>query len=214
MKYLLIFTLLTICTFINAQEKFERYTINLELTHPIINSDTYDEYYFLNPEIEVLTNFRIADSTKISTGIGLQFGQQHRVQEVNKIVTVDSNSIPWNYTYHWILSLLSVKVPIHINVPLNNSFLDFCVGGVSFGWFWKYNLSENNVTSNSDIKIDRSFLNFSFGIGKELSHSDNMSIAFSPILGYQTRFSHLNDWQKNYIFYQFKLSINLKTLQK
>jgi hypothetical protein len=210
MKSLFLLILLTVSTFIYSQEKFEKYTINFELTHPVINSGTYDEYYFLNPGFEVLTNFRIIDSTKISTGIGFQFGQQHRKQEVNKIVTVDGRSIPWNYTYHWMLNLFSIKLPFYINIPLRNSFLDFFVGGVSFGWFWKYNLTGDSVNSSSEIKIDRPNLNISLGTGKELMHSDNMSIAFSPIVGYQKRLTHHNDWQKNYFFYKLKLSINLK----
>jgi len=196
-----------------AQESNEKITINFGISHPILNGRTYASLkYKVDPEIEVLYNFRISNNTKLSTGVGIQYGNHYRIEEVSKLVMVDGIGLrPWEYTYHWKLNSLSIKAPIFITIPFNNSYIDYFSTGVSLGRFWNYNLTEQNIPNTSHIKINRSYMDFSFGVMKNLSQSEKTSIYLSPILGFRTYFTDLNNWQKNYVFYQLKFNINLKT---
>jgi len=212
-RFLLISIFLFYIIKINAQDRFERLSVNFGLTHPILNSNDYNENYIIDPEIEVLMNFRILNKTTLSTGFGMHYREHTRAKEVNEIVMVDSILRPWNFKYQWKLNFISIKLPVFITIPVNNSFLDSYVGGISLGWICKYDITKNTKPIESDIKLNRYYIDFSFGVRKELSQSDKLSVAISPILGYQTYFSEHNKWQKDCIFYQLKLIINFKPSQ-
>ncbi len=210
-KHLILFLIVLLISdvIIHAQEKFEKFTVNLGLTHPVHYVPNNIYTFTIDPEIELLMNFRIFSITTLSAGFGMQYGDHVRIKEVNKLVMVDDIGLrPWKYTYHWNLNFLSIKVPAFIRVPLSNSFLDSYVGGISFGWFWKYNLTERNIPNTSNVKINRSYLDFSLGVRKNLCQADNLSISLSPFLGYLIYFSDNNDWQKNYIFSRIKFNFN------
>ena len=124
----------------------EKFSVNIGITHPVLYVPNTMYKLTIDPEIGLLMNFRFFKVNTISTGFGMQYGEHTRIKEVSKLVMVDNVGLrPWKYTYHWNLNFLSIKIPVFITVPLNNSFLDSYVGGISFGWFWKYNLTENNI---------------------------------------------------------------------
>jgi hypothetical protein len=86
--------------------------------------------------------------------------------------------------------------------------MDSFVAGADFGWIWKYDLSEHATPDVSLIKINRYFMDFSFGLQKQLYQIKKLSFGLSPFVGYRGYLSNNNEWQKGYFFYQLKFNIN------
>lgn len=210
MKNLLILSILLFFTFkVNAQEKFEKFTVNLGLTHPIHYVPNYMYKFTIDTEIELLMNFRIFENSILSAGLGLQSCEHIRIEEVSHLVWVDGiGLLPYEFTNYWNLKFLSAKVPVYIAFPFKNSFLESYIAGFSLGRYWNINLSEKSTPNPPQIKIDRNYLDFNFGVKKNLYQTDKLSINLSPYLGYLIYLTDYNDWQKNYIFFQIKFNIN------
>lgn len=195
-----------------AQDHTEKITIDFGISQPFLKKQENESLnYKVDYEIEVLYNFRISNSIKLSTGVGIQSENHYKTQEVGKVVMVDGDGLsPWKYTYHWKLNSLSIKAPIFITIPFNTSYINYFSTGVSLGRFWKYNLTEQGIINPPHIKINRFYMDYSFGVMKKLAQDEKISIYISPMLGFRTYFTDFNNWQKNYVFCQLKLNINFK----
>lgn len=196
--------------FINAQEQFQRISVNFSLSHPILKKNYFPDYrYYLDQEIEVLLNFKAGKSAILSTGIGVQQGEHYRQEETTFTWFDESYWRSSGFIYNWKLKFKSVLVPINILVPINNFVLDYYAVNSGIGWIYKYDLSEHHKTDVSDIDINKSFLDLSFGIGKKIFQSREIFFSLSPIVGSRIYLSNNNNWQKSYLFYQIKFNVNL-----
>jgi len=211
MKYLFCFIAFLMFNYsMNGQEKFERFTINFGLTLPTYKApNTIDELTIV-PEVELLLNLPLFKTIKLSTGIGIESGKHIVVEHVAYLVWVNDEIgwSPYENTYYWNLDFLSMKVPVYISVPFNNSFLDSFTFGSGLGWLLSYKLTEEQIPNTSSIKINRSFLDLSFGVKKKLFQFNNVSLSCNPDFGYRAYLTDYNDWQKKYFFGELKLNIN------
>ena len=206
MKYFITFVFIIIAlSKTDAQEKFERFTINLELTHPIFNKLFSDN---IDTGIEALMNSRIFNNKILSTGISLQHGKHIRKERVAYLVKVEGKLYPYKGTNYWNLNFLSVEAPLYFIAPFNKLFLDSYRAGIDFGWLWKYNLTEESMPNIPNIKINRLYLKYNLGIQKNLYQAKKISIMLLPTIGYKMYLSNHNNWQKDYIFYQLNFNFN------
>jgi hypothetical protein len=213
MKNLVFLTILLIFNFkITAQDKKEWITFNFGLTHPIFTYPAYYEHkYTLNPEIEMLLNFPVFETIKLSTGCGLQFGEYNSREEVSKLLPDNEGDLyPWEYTYDWKLSFTSLYIPIMIEIPINNSFLNSFIAAIDIGKLIKYDLSEKHIRDVSYEKINRYYLDWNFGLKKDILQSKLQTVSLSPYIGFRTYLTKNNSWQKNHFFYGVKLSYSIK----
>lgn len=220
MKYLFCFiALLMFNHSITGQEKFERFTINFGLTLPVqIVSNSVNTVlpagpvYELTvvPEVEFLLNLPLYKATILSTGIGIESGKHIIREEVAYLVWVNDEIgwRPYEGTNYWNLDFFSMKVPVYVSVPFNNSFLDSFTFGSGLGWLLSYKLTEEQRPNTSSIKINRSFLDLSFGVKKKLFQFNQISLSCTPDIGYRTYLTDRNDWQKKCFFGELKLNIN------
>ena len=211
MKYLFCFIALSMfsCS-ISGQEKFERFTINFGLTLPVYNAPNSVREFTLVPEVEFLFNLPLYKTIQLSTGIGIESGKHIVVEDVAKLVW--RNDVkewwPWRYTYYWNLDFLSIKVPVYLSVPLNNSFIDAFTFGSGLGWLLSYKLTDEGTPNTSFMKINRSFLDLSFGVKKKLFQFNQVSLSCTPDIGYRAYLTDYNDWQTKCYFGELKLNIN------
>ena len=211
MKYLFcIISLLMFNYSIRGQEKFERFTINLGLTHPVYKDSNPVEKFTIVPEVEFLLNLPLYKTIKLSTGIGIESGKHNVVEEVAYLIWVNDQIgwRPYEGTNYWNLDFLSMKVPVCVSVPFNNSFLDSFTFGSGLGWLLSYQLTEHQTPNTSHIKINRSFLDLSFGVKKKLFQFNHVSLSCTPDIGYRAYLTDYNDWQKKCYFGDLKLNIN------
>lgn len=196
---------------LNAQEKADRFTIDLGLSHSILKRNGFPEYrYSLDREIGLKLNFQINKSLILSTGIGLEIGEHFRKEEIYNLVWVESlgNYYPYEAINNWKLNYKIIKIPISLKVAEFNSFFDFYYFSIDFGMIYDYDLSEHSTPNISNTKINKHFGDLSFGIGKELLKSKFISLELIPVLGSRIYLSNNNDWQNSYLFYQIKFNIN------
>lgn len=193
-----------------AQEKFERFTINVGITLPVYKDSNPVEKITIVPEVEFLLNLPIYKTIQLSTGIGIESGKHIVVEDVEKLVW--RNDVkewwPWSYRYYWNLDFLSIKVPIYVSVPINNFFIDSFTFGSGLGWLLSYKLTEEGIPNTSHIKINRSFLDLSFGVKKKLLQYNKVSLSCTPGIGYRAYLSDYIDWQKKCFIGELKLNIN------
>jgi hypothetical protein len=194
-----------------AQEKQSWLIISTAFTHPVFNfQSNYEREYNINPEIEILTEFQVFESSKLVTGLGLQSGHYNIIEDVAKLVWVEGSGwSPWEYSNHWELEFVSLYVPAMIKTPINNFFLNSCSAGIDFGAIINYNLSLKNSPVVPNEKINRYFLDWKFGLEKIFLHSQSVHFGISPFAGIRTYLTNYNTWQNNHFFYGLKLSINL-----
>lgn len=194
----------------NGQEKFERFTINFGLTLPVYSAPNSVREFTIVPEVEFLLNLPLYKTIHLSTGIGIESGKHKVVEDVAKLVW--RNDVkewwPWSYRYYWNLDIVSMKVPVYVSVPFNNSFIDSFTFGSGLGWLLSYKLTEEGTPNTSSIKINRSFLDLSLGVKKKLAQFNQVSLGCSPGIGYRTYLSDRNDWQKKCFLGELKLNIN------
>jgi hypothetical protein len=195
-----------------GQEKSDRFTINFGLTLPVYNSSfAYTVHELaLVPEVEFLFNLPLYKTIQLSTGIGIESGKHMVVEEVAYLVWRNDVKEWWPYegTNYWNLDFLSMKVPVYLSVPFNNSFLDSFTFGSGLGWLLSYKLTEEDTPNTSYMKINRSFLDLSFGVKKKLFQFNQVSLGCSPGIGYRAYLTDRNDWQKKSYFGELKLNIN------
>ena len=117
---------------------------------------------------------------------------------------------PYQNTNHWKLNFTDLCIPVKLETPIKNFFLNSYLLGIDFGWFLKYNLSEHQMRDVSDIKINRYFFDWNFGLNKDVLKCKILTISASSIIGFRTYLTDENSWQKNYFFYKLKININLK----
>jgi hypothetical protein len=120
----------------------------------------------------------------------------------------DFGWIPYENTYYWNLNILSIKVPVYVSVPFSNSFLDAFTFGSGVGWLLSYKLTEESMPYTDQIKINRSFLDLSFGVKKKLFQFNHASLSCNPDIGYRIYLTNYNDWQKKCSLGELKLNIN------
>lgn len=160
-----------------GQEKFERFTINFGLTLPVYKLPNTVKEFTVVPEVEFLLNLPLNKTIQLSTGIGIESGKHIVVEEEAHLLWVN-DEIGWRpveYINFWNLDFLSMKVPVYLSVPLNNSFIDSFTFGSGLGWLLSYKLTEEGIPNTSRIKINRSFLDLSFGVKKKLLQLNNVS---------------------------------------
>ncbi len=211
MKYLFCFISLLMFNFsMNGQEKFERFTINFGLTHPVYKDSNPVEKFTIVPEVEFLLNLPLYKTFQLSTGIGIESGKHIVVEDVAKLVWRNDVKEWWPYRgrNYWNLEFLSMKVPVYISVPLNNSFLDSFTFGYGLGWLLSYELIEEAMPNTSHIKINRSFLDLSFGVKKKLLQFNKVSLSCNPDIGYRAYLTDRNDWQKKCFLGELKINVN------
>ena len=208
--YLLI--LLSFCFQTIAQDKIERFSLNFGLNHPVIGYPShYKHKYIVNPEMEVLINFPVFKSSKLYFGAGLQYGEYNKLEDVSYLAWVEELGLwPYENTYHWNLSFTDLYLPVKLETPLKNYFFDSYLLGVDYGWFLKYNLSEHQMPDVSHLKINRHFLDWNFGLKKDVLKNKTLTVSGSSIIGFRTYLTDENSWQKNYFFYKLQININLK----
>jgi hypothetical protein len=71
-----------------------------------------------------------------------------------------------------------------------------------------YKLTEEQIPNTSSIKINRSFLDLSFGVKKKLLQFNKVSLSCTPVIGYRAYLTDHNDWQKKCFFGELKLNID------
>lgn len=193
-----------------GQEKFERFTINFGTTLPVYNSSANWHEFTLVPEAEFLLNLPLYKTVQFSTGIGIESGKHIAIEDVEKLVWRDDVKEwwPWSYRYYWNLDFVSMKVPVYVTVPLKNSFIDAFTFGASLGCLLSYKLTEESMPNTSGIKINRSFLDLSFGVTKRLFRFNNVSLGCTPGIGYRKYLTDRNDWQKKCFLGELKFNIN------
>ncbi len=195
-----------------GQEKFERFTVNFGLTLPVYKSSfayTVHERALV-PDAEFLFNIPLYKIIRLSTGIGIESGKHIVVEEVAKLVWRNDVKEWWPYegTNYWNLAFLSMKVPVYLTFPLNNSFIDSFTFGSGLGWLLSYKLTEESTPNTSSIKINRSFLDLSFGVKKKLFHFNKVLLSCTPDIGFRTYLTQRNDWQNKCFFCELKLNID------
>jgi hypothetical protein len=193
-----------------AQEKFERYTINVGFTLPVYNSSVTLHELTLVPEAEFLVNLPLDKTLRLSTGIGIESGKHIVVEDVAKLVWRNDVKIwwPWEYRYYWNLDFLSMKVPVYLSVPISKSFIDALAFGCGFGWILNYKLTAEGIPNTSGIEINRSFLDFSIGVKKNLFQFKNVSLGCTPGIGYRTYLTRNNNWQNKCFLGEIEFNIN------
>lgn len=196
----------------DRQEKFERYTIYVGLTLPVYKSSfAYAVHELaLVPEVEFLFNLPFYKTIQLSMGIGIESGKHIVLEDEAKLVWRDDVKEwwPWSYRYYWNLDFFSMKVPVYLSVPLNDSFIDAFTFGAGMGWLLSYKLTEEGTPNTSFVKINRSFLDLSFGVQKKLSQFNKISLSCAPGIGYRTYLTHRNDWQNKCFLGELKFNIN------
>ena len=211
MKYLFCLIFLLMFNYsMNGQEKFERFTINFGVTLPVYNSSANWHEFTLVPEAEFLLNLPLYKTIQLSTGIGIESGKHIAVEDDAHLLWVN-DEIGWRpveYRYYWNLDFLSIKVPVYVSVPINNSFIDAFTFGSGLGWLLSYKLTEEQRPNTSSIKINRSFLDLSFGVKKRLFRFNNVSLGCTPGIGYRAYLTHRNDWQNKCFLGELKFNIN------
>lgn len=211
MKYLFCFIAFLMFNFsMNGQAKFERFTINVGLTLPVYDSSFSGHELTIVPEVEFLLNLPLYKTFQLSTGIGIESGKHIAVEDEAKLIWRNDVKEWWPYrgTNYWNLDFFSIKVPLYISVPLNNSFLDSYTFGYGLGWLLSYELTEEAMPNTSHIKINRSFFDLSFGVKKKLFQFNKVSLSCTPDIGYRAYLTDHNDWQKKCFFGALKVNIN------
>lgn len=193
-----------------GQEKFERFTVNFGLSVPFYNSSSSLDLTPAVPEIEFLYNIPLYNIIQLSTGIGLESGKHIVVEDVSKLVWVESlkDYRPWSYTYYWNLDFSSMKVPFYLTLPLNNSFIDSFTLGYGFGWLLSYKLTEETTPATYWVKINRSFFDFSLGVKKKLFQINKVSVSCNPGIGYRDYITDRNNWQQKCFLGELKFNVN------
>lgn len=209
MKYLFCFiALLMFIHSMSGQERFDRFTINFGLTSPVYSSNSVGELTLV-PEVEFLLNLPLSKTIQLSTGIGIESGKHIVREPVAYLAWVkDFGWSPYENTYYWNLDFKSMKVPVYVSISFNNSFLDSFTFGSGVGWLLSYQLTEESMPNTSNIKINRSFLDLSFGVKKKLFQFNQVSLSCNPDIGYRAYLTDRNDWQKKCYFGELKLNIN------
>ena len=194
---------------IRGQEKFDRFTIDFGLTLPVYSAPNSVREFTIVPNVEFLLNLPLYKTIRLSTGIGIESGKHIVVEEVAKLVWRNDVKEWWPYrgTNYWNLDFVSMKVPVYVSAFLNNSFIDAFTFGSGLGWLLNYKLTEDALPNTSHIKINRSFLDLSFGVKKKLFQFNKVSLSCNPGIGYRTYLSDYNDWQKKCYFGELKLNI-------
>jgi hypothetical protein len=199
--------LLTFNVVTNAQEKFERFTISAGLTIPVpLATRHYNS--LLDYEFELLMNFKILGNTTLSTGLGFQYGEHVSAEEVSWLTTVNGKLNVYKGIGYWNLEFMNTEIPVFFTIPFKKAFFDSYLAGFSFGQYWNINLTRINIPGNSQIKINKTYMDFNLGVKKSLYQAEKFTISLSPSLGYLFYLSDYNDWQKNYIFSQIKFNFN------
>jgi len=191
----------------NAQEKFEKFTFSAGLTLPVPLA-TSNYFSLLDYEIEFLMNFKIFGNTKLSTGLGFQYGEHVTQEEVGWLTMVNGKPNVYKGIGYWNLDFMSAEIPVIFTVPFKKAFFDSYLAGFSFGQYWNTNLTRTNIPENIQVKINKTYMDFNLGIKKNIYFSNKLTINLSPTLGYLVYLSDYNDWQKNYIFTQIKFNFN------
>lgn len=211
MKYLFYFIVLLMFNYsIYGQEKFERFTVNFGLTLPVYKSSfayTVHECALV-PDAEFLFNLRLYKTIQLSTGIGIESGKHIALEDYAYVIWVNEELRKYEGTNYWNLNFLSMKVPVYLSLPINNSFIDAFTFGASVGWLLSYKLTEEQRPNTSFVKINRSFLDFSFGVKKKLFQFNKVSLGCAPGIGYRTYLTHRNDWQNKCFLGEIKFNIN------
>ncbi|MDP3442321.1 MAG: hypothetical protein Q8T08_05610, partial [Ignavibacteria bacterium] len=193
-----------------GQEKYERFTINFGLTLPVYNSSfAYTVHELaLVPDAEFLFNLPLYKTIQLSTGIGIESGKHIVLEDYAYVIWVNEELRKYEGTNYWNLDFVSIKVPVYVSVPINNSFIDAFTFGSGLGWLLNYKLTEEQRPNTSSIKINRSFLDLSFGVKKRLFRFNNVSLGCTPGIGYRAYLTHLNDWQNKCFLGELKFNIN------
>ncbi|MFA5328715.1 MAG: hypothetical protein WC384_13060 [Prolixibacteraceae bacterium] len=211
MKYLFCFIALLMFNYsMNGQEKFDRFTINFGLTHSVYKDSKSVEKFTFVPEVEFLFNLPLYKTIQLSTGIGIESGKHMATEDVAYLGWVNDEIgwRPYRGRNYWNLDFVSMKVPVYLSVPINNSFIDAFTFGSGLGWLLSYKLTEHQIPNTSSIKINRSFLDLSLGVKKKLFQINQVSLSCTPDIGYRTYLTDRNDWQKKCFFGELKLNIN------
>ena len=210
MKYIFcLIALFMLQNSMGAQEKFERYTINLGLMLPVYGAPNTPWEYTLVPEGEFLVNLPLGKTTKLSTGIGIESGKHIIVEDEARLTYVEPYGwVPYEGRNFWDLEFISMKVPVYFSVPFNNSFLDAITLGSGLGWLVTYDLTEDQILNTSHIKINRSYLDLSFGVKKKLFQFNKLSLSLNPQIGYRAYLNNYNNWQKKCFLAEVKLNVS------
>lgn len=208
MRYLFcISTLLMFSFSMSGQEKFERFTINFGGMLPVYKSPNTIRELTIVPDAEFLLNLPLNTTIQLSTGIGIESGKHIVLEDVARLIWVNDGWRPYEGRNYWNLDFFSLKVPVYISMPFDNSFLDSYTFGVGFGYLLNYKLTEESLPNTSHIKINRSFLDISFGVKKQLFQFHKVSLGLSPDIGYRAYLSDHNDWQKKCFLIEMKLNM-------
>ena len=210
MKYLFCFIALLMFHYsMSGQEKFERFTINFGLTLPVYDAPNTIGELTIVPEVELLLNLPFFNTAILSTGIGIESGKHIVVEDVAYLVWVNDKTgwLPYEGRNNWNLDFLSMKVPVYVSVPFNNSFFDSFTFGSGLGWLLSYELTEEQMPNTAKVKINRSFLDLSAGVKKKLFQFNKVSLSCTPAIGYRAYLSNHNDWQNKCFFGELKFNI-------
>ncbi|MBN2821366.1 MAG: hypothetical protein JXP36_20510 [Bacteroidales bacterium] len=196
--------------FVNAQETFQRISVDFSLSHPIQKKNYFPDYrYYLDQKIEVLLNFKAGKSAVLSTGLGVQQGEHYRLEEITYLWIDDTHWRPTDITNNWKFQFKSILIPVNLKILISNSFLDYFIVNNNIGRIFDYDISEHSIPDVSHVEINKTFWDLSFGIGKKIFQSKNFSFDLMPILGSRFYLTKNNEWQTRYFYYQIKLSVNL-----
>ena len=144
--------------FVNAQETFQRISVDFSSSHPILKQNYFPDYrYYLDKEIEVLLNFKAGKSAILSTGIGVQQGEHFRLEKITYLWLDDTHWRPTDITNNWKFQFKSILIPVNLKILINNSFLDYFILNNNIGWIFDYDLSEHSIPDVSHVEINKTF---------------------------------------------------------
>lgn len=193
---------------IRGNEKFKQITINFGGILPVYKSPNTIRELTIVPDAEFLLNLPLNTTIQLSTGIGIESGKHIVLEDVARLIWVNDAWKPYEVRYYWNLDFLSMKVPIYVSMPFYNSFLNSYTFGVGFGYLLNYKLTEESLPNTSHIKINRSFLDLSFGVKKQLFQFNKVSLGLSPEIGYRAYLSDHNNWLKKCFFGELKFNVS------
>lgn len=195
---------------LKGQEKFERFTINFGGTIQVFKSPNGMDRPIIVPQAEFLLNLPVSKTSQLLTGINIESGKHVILEDEAYLIYVNDKIgwVPYEGRNYWNLNFLTLKVPVYFSGSLNDFFLDAYTFGVGAGWLSMYKLTEEQMPDTSHEKINRSFLDFSFGVQKDLLHFNTTSLGLTPAIGYRVYLTDHNDWQKKFFFGQLKFNVN------
>ena len=210
MKYLIL--LLGSLLFFNplfSKNPPSKFSLNLKLSLPFIRSDVSQFNFFIDPGMEALYQFSLAKEIKFETGIIIQNGHYFWNKEVEKLVWVDGFGWhPTEYIYDYNFKYISAGIPLLVDIPVHNSFLNSVNFGINLCWYLKANfyLISNHTTNN--LSYNRFFFEPNVGLKIPLTKLNRIAFYLQPFLAYRFSGTNKNDLQKKI----FTIGIKLNTI--